>query len=137
MSLDYSIIVGLEAPYNQINIRNILTAGSNLGFIYREFKHCMGSLNDSPISVECAVNKVLQGTSDNLHSLLIEMDGTYAYIHFIQYPHSMTISLSGLCVMWSKKFYTGEEDLDIGRYAKALLDLVADYKIYSMNIEQD
>jgi len=136
MSLSYSISIDLIVDYNESVIKNILSVGDQLGYLYREFTYDMSNMHDPAISVDKATEKVLQGLPDDMHSLLVEMDGTYAYLHFIKYPGSLTVMLSGLCVFWSKQFTEGE-DLDIGRYAKALIDLVADYKIFEMRIVQD
>ncbi len=138
MSLSYSILTRIDAKYNSKNIKSILNKGHEHHFIYYQF--VLGEMNiASPeLSPEEATNSVIRGLpEDDMHCLTVQILNTYATLHFWNNGTQMVIMLSGLSQIWSKIFEDGNEDIDVARYAKALLDLVSDFKILEMHIEKN
>lgn len=135
MSKDHSIWTTVNASYGEYSIKHIIEHGSKLGFLY--YKFILGTMNvaSEPLTIDQATKSVLLGDSEGgLHCLTVQIKDTYATLHFLD-ECNLSVMLSGLSQLWSQKFLDGEEDIDIARYAKTLLDLVEGFKILKFEVE--
>ena len=116
-------------------MQNILAKGKGLDMIYDKFMDYEGKRLESMI----AANWCLEQNADlDPHSLTTKIEGIYTNLHFINRGGDTTVMLSGISLERLKQFpYGVADDIDIGHYAKIMLDLVSDFKISKMYIEKD
>ncbi len=137
MSRTYSLDTKIDTSFNSDSVSKILKTGETLGFIYREF-----TINGSDPSLPKltpmeAMGAVFLNKKENaMACIFLQIEDTYLTLHFLD-SEKLIVMFSGLSQIWSKTFEDGDEDIDVARYAKALLDLVSDFKILEMHIEKD
>jgi len=138
MSLDYSIAIGLNAKFSKENIKLILDRGNSLGFNYH--KYIWGEINiDSPsLNQNDAISAIYQSAEEiHMHVITITYKDTYFDLHFISLDNDLRMMLPWLNPLWSKIYANGQEDIDVDRYIKLLLDIVYDYQIVDFRIYND
>lgn len=133
MSQRYSIIIGLDAPYNEETIRSVLEKGLHFDIKYRKFMDYGGQLLD----IKEAIKWCLEEDEIDVHCLATQINGIYTNLHFMNVDGSVRIILSDISYERLKLFKNGAEDIDIASYAKTMIDLVDDYRILEMKIEKD
>lgn len=137
MSKDLSIWATVSATYEERNIKHILENGSKLGIQY--YKFILGEMNvaSKPLAIEQATKDVILGDPEGgLHCLTVQIKDTYATLHFLD-EGNLSIMFSGLSILWAQKYLDGEEDIDVARYAKVLLELVEGFKILEFRVEEN
>jgi hypothetical protein len=133
MSARYSIAIDLDAPYDTEVVQNILAKGMGLDVIYYKFMDYEGRR----LNPTTAANWCLEQNKDlDPHCLTTKIEGIYTNLHFINRGGYVTVMLSGISFERLKQFSYEIEDIDIGRYAKIMLDLVSDFRISRMYIEK-
>lgn len=133
MSQRYSIVIKLDVPRDETSVQIMLARGLCLDMIYYKFMDYDGkSLNPKEAAFWC-----LEDNDDfNPHCLTTKIGGINTNLHFISTDGDVMVMLSGISHEKLKHFKYGSDDIDIGRYAKIMLDLVQDYKILEMRIEK-
>lgn len=137
MSLGYSVVAKLNANYQESHIRDILRRGAELGIGYHDFSLGLMSYSSPELEINEATRLVLKGAPDDLHCLTISVQETYATLHFLNDEGYLLIMFSGLSHLWSKKYFDGDEGIDIARYVKTLLDLVDNFRVLELRVEKD
>lgn len=136
MSLGYDISIKLKQSYNNQSVQEVLARGSSLGFVY--YKYTWGTLNIdlSPMNIQEAAANVMKENEDGLQCLTLQINDTYATLHIRNDFGYLSLMLTTFYYPWTREYEDGL-DVDIGRYAKVMLDLVSDFKIIEMKIEKD
>lgn len=138
MSLGYSISTSIDLIYIEKSIESILAKGLQLGFNYYEYSLGMVEVNGPSLNIKEALHSILiDKTQSKLYCIVVQYNDTYFTMDFISQNGNILLMFSDFTYPWLKKFDDGEDDIDIGRYAKILLDLVQDFKILEMKIEKD
>lgn len=137
MSLGYDVFVKVKKDYNRQNIKDILDKGKQIGFVYYKYISIPLEIYSLPLSIDDAVNNVMEENEDGLQCLTVQINSTYSTLHIMDYGY-LSLMLANFYYPWLKKFEEeNDQDVDIGRYAKVMLDLVSDFKIIEMKIEKD
>jgi hypothetical protein len=137
MSLGYSITTIIDVVYIPKNIESVLVKGLELGFSYYEYSLGMIEINGPSLSIKEALHSILDDkTKSKLYCIVAKVNDTYTTIDFIAQNGNLLLMFSDFTYPWLKKF-DGTDEIDIGRYAKIMLDLVQDYKILHMSIEKN
>lgn len=135
MSRTYLISTRLDAEFNESNIQAVLERGLPESLIYYKYMDEDGT----PLNINEATDSAFKGDKDwDVNTLAIKVEDTYAKLIFsMDKNNMMNVMLSGLSHLWFRKFKNGDEDIDVARYAKVLLNLTQDFKILEMNIDKD
>lgn len=129
MSMRYSVNVVLWQNYSQEMVYKILEKGQHLGFKYE-----IHNQNDfKAISLNGALNFFLEA---ELPYLLVTYENTSFAMGIIKSGLSLHVSFIHFGEGWKKNYLNeNEQEFDIQRYAKLMLDLIGDYKIFEFKIE--
>ena len=126
MSQIYSVYSIFDLSYSKQAVENILAKGQSLGFVYED-NFLKLKIGKAPLNLIEAVNfsllsempSIFVDYKDTNFSLTIRDVNPYTSITFMSFGEG-----------WKKKYLNqSDEDYDLHRYAKLMLDLIEDFKI--------
>ena len=140
MSLGYSIDAIIELKYTENNIKKILESAKKIGF------KLITPLEGDPekgleLDLEAALKVILNKTNaKELSIITLKVGDSFFDLHFMD-----RININLMFYNFKYPFYRtykvdfGElsEDLDVHKYVRIMLDLVADYKILKLQVDKD
>lgn len=138
MGLGYSITTTINLPFDLQNIKLILKKGLSLGFTYHELIVKNGEkceLRD--LSIDNILHLIQHALINNDVYTIRISNIISSDIIFFSNEGFLSLMLLGMSPEQSKKYLDGEIDIDIHHYAHVLLNLVDEFKILDMKIEND
>jgi hypothetical protein len=141
MSRVYSIVTVIDLEFNKDNIKKILLKGERLGFKYYESNF---NLINQPeklkkFSVDQANEYVSTIIKDDPNGLEVQIENMFFSFFFYKKFDEIKLHFFGFDYLpWMKTFKpNGEEDIDINKYLKLMLDLVEEYRLLELKIEKN
>jgi len=142
MSQVYSISAVIDLKFTERNIFAVLLKGITLGLRYYEPNFRTDDpFNLQELSLDQAVVSASTILANDINVLEARLENTFFSMYCIKNAQRIEITFSGFNYFpWMRKFkYDDEydEDLDIPRYLKLMLDLIEDYKILELHVQKD
>lgn len=136
MGREYSIIIDLDLQYDELNIQLLISKGIQQGLMFHKFIWDNPLDTIMPIDANESAKAIIEG-DNGMHNINLQIKNTFTSLSFINRGMNLAIMMTNFNYPWLKKFDNDNgQDVDIGRYAKVMLDFVSDFIILEMRIEK-
>lgn len=136
MSKHYIISAMLDVGKNSESIEKILNKGHNQGWIYFKFIPDIWNIGfEKPLTAKQAAVSIFEKNKYDLYCLTVQIKDTYATLHYLPDYPSLVLMIGELSDNWSRKF-DGVDEIDIPRYTKVFVELIEDFQILELEVEQ-
>lgn len=134
MSSWYGMYVKLDLNWVQHNILIILEKGTERGYKY--FTYTPYLTIEHQLAVNEALEKLSQKSEDDQRVIVVTKE-FHAILHTMNDEKKLGVLLTAFSYKKLKKFKDANENLDIQKYTKEFLQLIEDFRIMRLSIEQD
>ncbi len=145
MSRLYSITAVINLKFNEKKLLEVLTKSKELGWkIYKPNWEINDPFKLEELDLKAALLRILEKPKNDINGLELRVEDMFFAVYFQRNHLEIGLTFCGFNYFpWMRKFkyddYDDEydEDIDIARYLRLMLDLIEDYKILELRVEKD